>query len=738
VGGLYWRRGAYPGAVAGICIGFGLWLYTLLLPILLPSGWLEHGPLGIAALRPQALFGLTGLDPVTHSTLWSLAGNLLAYVGVSLLAKPGLHERLQAARFLGLDPAGTAAPGAAPNLVATVGDLQELLERFFGAVRAGEIVAELAQESGRPTPASKDRADPALIRQTEHLLAGALGTASARLVLASALRGRDMQLEDVIRLLDETSHVIQFNRELLRAALEHLSQGVSVVDRELRLVAWNRRYAELFAYPPALVSVGRPIEELFRYNAGRGLLGPGAADELVARRLEHLRRGNPYRHEREFPDGTVVEISGTPMPGGGFVTSYADVTAYKRTERALQESNETLETRVAERTRELTQAKAEAERANDAKTRFLAAASHDLVQPLNAARLFVSALDPATLAAPAQAIVSQVESSLTSAETLISSLLDISRLDARAQEMRLEHFALRDILQPLAAEFGALARERGLALRHVPSSAVVHSDPMLLRRVLQNFLSNAVRYTRSGTVLLGCRRLAGSVRIEVWDTGPGIPEDSRELIFEEFRRLAPDDAGERGLGLGLAIAERIARVLGHALSLRSEPGRGSVFAIEVPLGERGLLKAPRAPRSAGTDRVAGARVLCLENEPAVLAGMRSMLESWQCRVIAVRSAAEAQAHFRGTGEIPDLALVDYHLDQGENGVRAAAALAALWGVTVPAIVITADHTQAAKAAAAEHGYALLPKPVKPAALRSLMSRVLLQRNLSPPPLAGEG
>ncbi|MDR3419221.1 MAG: PAS domain-containing hybrid sensor histidine kinase/response regulator [Nevskia sp.] len=742
VGGVLWRGGSYGGTLAGLAAGFAVWVYTLLLPTVLgPAGdsaLLLHGPFGFSWLRPQNLFGVTGLDPLTHGTLWSLAVNLACYVGMPMFAAPGLHERLQGVRFLGGAEGGSPpySEQPTPRGNATVGDLQELLQRFFEPGRVRGFLGEYAGSLGVAPPAANERAEPGLVRYTERLLVGALGASSARLILASTLRGRDMQPEDVVRLLDETSLAIQFNREMLRAALEHLPQGISVVDRELRLVAWNRRYIELLDYPEGLIVVGRRIEEVFRFNAQRGLLGGGEGDtgEMIERRLAHMRAGHAYTRERELPGGTVIETRGNPMPGGGFVTSYFDITAYKNTQRQLQEINETLESRVVERTRELTALNAAlsdagfaAERANTAKTRFLAAASHDLVQPLNAARLFLSSLDRHGLPSSSGALINQVENSLSAAESLLASLLDISRLDAGAQEARAEHFELARVIEPLAAEFRVLAETRGLRLRTVPSRAVVFSDPRLLRRVLQNFLSNAVRYTRSGRILLGCRRVHGALRIEVWDSGPGIPPDKQREIFEEFRRLDTQDAGgERGLGLGLAIAERIAQRLGHPLSLRSWPGKGSVFGITVPLGEAARIAPPPRPAiRRSSDRVAGATVLCLDNEPAVLAGMVALLGNWGCRVLGMRDRAEA---LEATGQdAPDLLLVDYHLDGGVNGIAVAEELRKLWDTDVPVLVITADHTQGAREAAAAHGFTLLPKPVKPAALRALMGRLLSAR-----------
>ena len=738
VGGVLWRGGRYRAVMASLLVGFAAWAYTLLMPAVLRASGLDldllrDGPFGIAWLRPEALLGMSGTDPLTHGVLWSLCFNVISYVGVSLLRSPGLRERLQAAKFLE-DAVGADASGRAlPRSSATVGDLVELVERFLGPERTTAAFAEYCTRAGIVPLDRKDHAGPELARYVEHLLAGVLGTSSARLVLGTALGGRDMQPEDVVRLLDETSHAIQFNRELLRAALEKLSQGVSVVDSNLCLVAWNHRYERLFNYPPGMVSVGRPIEDLIHFNATRGWLISTDVSAAVARRLEFMRAGKAYSHERELPNGVVLEIVGNPMPGGGFVTSYSDVTAYKRAQQALQEANELLEVRVAERTRELSslnaelgEAKSAAERANDAKTRFLATASHDLVQPLTAARLFISSVERADLASSNASLVAQAEGALIAGENLLGGLLDISRLDAGAQEAHLEHFPLAQVVMPLAAEFTVLARDRGLRLRTVNCNHIVVSDPQLLRRVLQNFLSNAIRYTRRGRVLLGCRRRGTELSIEVWDSGRGIPEEKRKEIFEEFRRLDEiDDDQERGLGLGLAIADKIARMLRHPISLRSWLGRGSVFAISIPLGDATAV-APAGPAvpNLAEDRLAGRRVLCLENEPAVLSGIEALLSSWGCQTMTVCDRESAIGWLQKREAPPDIMLVDYHLDRGQSGLDLAEQMQGLWGTRVPSIVITADHTQDAQTAAIARGCQILRKPVKPAALRAVMNSML--------------
>ena len=473
-------------------------------------------------------------------------------------------------------------------------------------------------------------------------------------------------------------------------SLEHLPQGVSVVDAQLRLVAWNRRYVELFRVPPELMRAGRPIEDILRHNARRGLLGGGDSEDAIRRRLEHLQAAQPYVFERERPDGTVLEIRGNPLPGGGFVTSYADISAYKSAARDLRTLATTLERRVEQRTGELQEAKREAERANRSKTRFVAATVHDLQQPLNAARMFVHALGERLREQPRQEesmqLARNVEEALSAQDSILSGLLDISRLESGAVETQVRDLPLRPLFETLAREFGILAQAKGLTLRCVNTSAVVRSDEALLRRILQNFLSNAVRYTRSGRVLFGCRRVgsgpdtvpgtvgaggaaepatggsmaggqafafanrqkreavAGWLRIEVWDTGPGIAEHQRQEIFEEFRRLDVGDTGaERGAGLGLAIVDRTARLLGHDIGLRSWPGRGSVFSLTLPLGDAAAVVVPAAvPAPQEDSSLHGRRVWCCWITAWVRAPGRSCTGNCACAGTPARRCCSFQ------------------------------------------------------------------------------------------------
>lgn len=521
----------------------------------------------------------------------------------------------------------------------------------------------------------------------------------------------------------------------LSRSLEHLPQGVVIIDAELRLVAWNSRYVELFRYPPELMQVGRPVEDLFRHNARRGLLGGGASvEEAIRRRLDHLRSGKPHMRESEKEDGTVLEIRGNPLPEGGFVTSYADITSYKNAARELRSLADALEHRIEERTRDLEAATHAAEEANRYKTRFVASAVHDLLQPLNAARMFLSALRGKLGDDESRAIATHADNALAAQDAILSSLLDIARLEAGTLQTRVRDFRLEPLLAALGREFGMAAAERGLAFERVPADVVVRSDEALLRRILQNFLSNAVRYTRRGRILLGCRRRGDAVVIEVHDQGPGIPESLQREVFEEFRRLDDGVANDRGTGLGLATAERIGRVLAHPIGLRSQLGRGSVFSVTVPLGDPAAVEpepAPLAmPDTADDSPLRGCRVWCVDDDPHVCEGARALLQRWGCEVGLAAGAGEALAAARA-GDAPQLLLLDLHLD-GIEGTALYPRLCERWQATPPVILVTAERDEALRELCEQSGWGLLSKPVKPPALRALMTQLLLTRTLPAP------
>src|SRR5690606_8746024 len=444
------------------------------------------------------------------------------------------------------------------------------------------------------------------------------------------LKGSGMDVAEVVAVLDEAGQELRFNREILSSTLENLGQGVSVVDRDMRLVSWNRRYQEMFGYPDGMLYVGRPVADLIRYNAQRGELGGGeSGDDVKAqidKRIGHMRAGSPHVVERVRASGQVIEMRGQPLPGGGYVTSYSDVTDYKRVESALREVNETLEQRVAARTREATEAQ-------QSRTRFLAALSHDVLQPLNAARLFTSALREADAPAEQRHLAERVDTSLRAAEELLDGLLDVSRLDAGALQPEFSEFDAGDLLRQLAAQYAPMAAARGIDLRLHLRPLPVRSDRRLLRRVLQNFLANALRYTREGRIVLATRVRGDRVELQVWDTGPGIPDHHLGQIFQEFMRYEqPTNWGEQGLGLGLSICQRISHILDQPLHVRSTPGRGSMFSIFVPRAH-GPVAAPPMPRGGLPDSLSGLRVLCVDNDSDILAGMAALLGRWQVEVL---------------------------------------------------------------------------------------------------------
>lgn len=376
----------------------------------------------------------------------------------------------------------------------------------------------------------------------------------------------------------------------------------------------------------------------------------------------------------------------------------------------------------------LRDAKNEAERANLSKTKFLAATSHDLQQPLNAARLFVGALQEARLSARDRRLVRSVNSALEAVDGLLNALLDISKLDAGIVRAEVGSFAADALLSELAREYAGVAASRGIALRFVRCGATLRSDPQLLSRIIRNFLSNAVRYTPSGRVLLGCRRRNGMVRVGVWDTGPGIPEDKLDAIFEEFRQIGPPQQdGERGLGLGLAIVDRIARILRHRVEVRSCPGRGSVFTVDVPLAK----PAPHRRRASRTvaaaapgARLAGTAVLVIDDDTSIAGAMEALLGAWDCKVVSAASSAEALARWRAASSPVDLIIADYHLADGPTGVDAIEAVQRLLPAKVPAMLITADHSGELRRDLELRGYPLLYKPVKPAQLRAMITYLL--------------
>jgi PAS domain S-box-containing protein len=516
----------------------------------------------------------------------------------------------------------------------------------------------------------------------------------------------------------------------IRIVTDNVPVLIAYIDRDRRYRFTNRAYQAALGTTTAETD-GRHVSEILGEERYRKL--QPYIDAVLA--------GQPQVFETEFPtnDAQIEVAHGTYLPHFdaqgtvvGFFLLYVDITERRRAEIALRNVNESLERRVAQRTAELETARAKAEEANIDKTRFIAAASHDLLQPLHAARLFVATLGERH---PQDELVAKVDDGLASVEALLDALLDIAKLDAGAVKAEMRAMPVGPLLESLAASFAPIAQSHGVELRVVRSTGVTKSDPALLRRVLQNFVSNAIRYGhQSGQparVVLGCRRGrdasgAPALRIVVADNGPGIAPEHRQTVFREFTRLRGISRdGERGLGLGLAIVDRIARVLGHKIDLQSRPGRGAAFSISVPLApiSEVRLTAAATPPTKSRRFAHAPFVVCIDDERQVREGMAALLGSWGCQTALGASAEEVLGSVAASGRAPDLLLIDLHLGQGkDDGLATISRLRRDWGEDLPAALITAERDPATLNAARGQRVDVLLKPVKPAQLRALIAQ----------------
>jgi signal transduction histidine kinase len=375
------------------------------------------------------------------------------------------------------------------------------------------------------------------------------------------------------------------------------------------------------------------------------------------------------------------------------------------------------------------QAREAAEEANVAKSRFLAAAGHDLRQPLHALGFFVDALQEQSLPQDGRAVVSNIRRSVDAMEDLFNSLLDVSRLDAGIVRPRIATIPLAPLMERVRAEYEPAASQKDLSFSIVRNSLFVRSDPVLLERIMRNLVANAVRYTDRGQIILGARRSAESVRIEVWDSGRGIPKDKHREIFQEFRQLEnPQRDRRKGLGLGLAIVERLVKLLDHPLELRSQLGKGSVFAVTVPRGRREEFVPGEADGQIVVDRdVANSLILVVDDEPDVRDSMLALLCKWRCEVVAAESCTQMLEKLVSIQRMPDLIVSDYRLKGEENGIEVVARLREEFNAQVPALLITGDTGMEQLREAEESGLHVLHKPLNPSRLRALIANLRRER-----------
>ncbi len=536
------------------------------------------------------------------------------------------------------------------------------------------------------------------------------------------------------------------SEQRVRVITDTVPALIGYVDKDLTMVFSNRAYETWYGYEREVI-LGRHMEDIIQ------------PEQMVRLRpyIERALSGRSVNFEitDPAPNGEIRHVVKNYVPEKdangevqGFYVLIQDITEIRRTSEALTQAYQHLEQRVEDRTKELTElngqlrqeieervqmeqrlrdAKQEAEKANHSKTKFLAAASHDLLQPMNAARLFCASLMEHNLDERTRQLVFSLNYSLEDVESLLAALVDISKLDAGVVKPDITAFRAGDLLGNLANEYRTLAADSGLAFEYIATSAVILTDSQLLARILRNFLTNSVRYTRQGKITLGCRRRKEGLEIQVWDSGDGIAEDKLEEIFLEFNRGSQKDtARDKGLGLGLAIVDKMSGILGHPIRVQSTLGSGSCFSVLVPYGRRQLARKATTPGLAllGNQQFLGRRALVLDNEASICHAMDVLLSGWGFDVVAVRSYEELQQEQPELDAGIDLIIADYHLDNGVTGLDVVARLRSEQGLDAPVLMITANYTNVLKQEVRELGYRLMNKPVRPAKLKAMIHHMI--------------
>lgn len=700
IGGLYWQKRNKTAAMIALVAGALCWAYGLLWPSITASYYFDPPP---DDLQLAAGFVL------------SLLVNLFCFVFFSLILPTNKEQQIgnqEEHQFSTL------------NQATKISKLLAVTEKVLDQDRHQFLLDNL------PSDQSSAYASPKLLANIENEIANQVGNVSARILLSAIAEKKDVALAELVELVEEASQTFHFNHEVLQSSVEHIQQGICVVDVNLSLLAWNQRYVELFNYPVSMIKVGIPIRDLLLFNAQRGLFGKTQQiDAEIEKRMQYMRMGSHHKYVREQKNGQTIEVNGSPLPGGGFVTTYSDITDYINIQQQLQQSKQHLESRVVERTEQLQtanlaldEARQEAEKANDSKSKFLAAAGHDLMQPFNAASLFASLIKEK---APNQEIAEMSQNliqSLTNAEELLSTLLDMTRLDSGILSTNIKHFKLNDLLSPLVKEFAILATRKGIQLRYVACSYIIQSDKKLLRRILQNLISNAVRYTDQGKILVGAKRHNQQLKIRIYDTGKGIASNQQKAIFEEFNQLE-QHKNNQGLGLGLTIVERISALLHHSIEVKSVVNQGSCFEITVPIGAAEYASDAIQNNSITDSAVllTNKVVVLIENDKNTIEAVSHLLGSWGATVYAFVNIEDALSH---CPTCPDLLFLDYHLDDGATGAQAATALRKKWQLNIPAVLSSADRTEEVRKQAIDAQLHYLPKPIKPAALKRFIKQVI--------------
>ena len=754
IAAFFWRRATQKGVLWGIGSGFSIWILFNLLPQL-------------GFYSPPTL--ASSLSATTVVTLFGLFINALVLVLVSLLTRQSIREEMQSKFFYKQDKHQQSSLPKQPKV--DISELEYLVARFIGEEKSAECFKNFNIVHKNKKLKTKN---DALIFHAENTLASVIGSASAKLVISFALGGREIAFDQVAKIVqDNSTQQLEFSRSVLQGAIENASEGISVIDGDLNLVAWNKQYLDIFNYPQNFIYIGCPISQLIRFNLTNQKRYIHDIDAQIQKRLHYIRAGSKHKSERKLQNGKIISIEGNPIPGGGFVMIFSDITEFRRTEKYLQEENTDLESRVLARTLELEQANFELEKANQnlanaqlkaeqahvKKSQYLRACSHDLLQPLSAARLFSSAVSLSPKVSEKERDqIKKIDTSLEIANNLLLDLNEIARIESGNISPDITVFPVERLFSMLHSEFSALTKDYEIDFHCRSSRLFIRSDFTLLSRIIQNFLSNAFRYANNGNVLLGCRRQGQQLCLQVLDNGPGIPEDKQQQVFEQFAQLSTKIVGPKGLGLGLNIAQSLANILNHNLGLKSKAGHGCLFSVTVP-----IMAAPKTQQSnvvRSSASLQGVAVLCIDNELNVLSGMEDLLTAWKCKVYKAESAEQAIEIYRTYEEEIDILLVDYQLVEEDttreivadidmnnsqnrfnsakpshfNGIELIKYLRVESHYPLPAILITATTDEAVLVQAQQADIGYLRKIVKPISLRALMSSLLtkeLERNYIP-------
>ncbi|MEQ3659752.1 MAG: PAS domain-containing hybrid sensor histidine kinase/response regulator [Glaciecola sp.] len=703
--GLYWGKANRSAALLSTLSGAGLWVYFILYPSILSSYYFNEIPTD---------------SELSQGFYLAFGFNILVFVVVSMFNRqaPSVINN----PFLISD----SQQSKTPYQIVT-----NELERLIDKVIPANLSAAFSSRIERSNANLLGYAEPSTLAHAERLLSSHIGNAGARILLAAISTNKKDDVHELSHWVEEASQSFQFNHELLQSSVAHIPQGISVINQEMKLIAWNQKYVDMFDYPQHFLKIGMPIIEVLKYNASRGLMN-GKEDERLSvkeqiqRRIDHIKSGSAYKFLRDNTNGNVIEIVGSPLPGGGFVTTYNDISEYIHIQRELQESKQELENRVEQRTAELNIAKLDAEMASTSKTKFLAAAGHDLMQPFNAASLFASMLHQKIQDTENSELTKGLVGALENADQLLSMLLDMTKLESGLIKPHKQAIDLNDLLKNLVNEYQVLARQKGLNIHYVPTNIWVISDRRLLNRIIQNLITNAIRYTDRGKILVGVRRRSlNNVDICVLDSGRGIADEQKSLIFDEFKQLDKHE-NNQGLGLGLTIVEKMSALLEHDIKVRSELGKGTQFQVQLQRSKnKNAVSAPLNQASQVETFLEGKYVLLIENEPLIQAAMTTLFTDWGARVLVARDHASAMDAYQDN---IDIIIADYHLDNADNGIDVCKAVLSRQdadGVARSIVVLsTADRSPELRDEASNLGIMFLPKPVKSLALKRLLGKAM--------------